>query len=522
MRSIVRWLVAASACVCASQAGAAWHEARSKHFIIYSDDKPRNVQAFAEKLERFDAAVRYLRKMGDPDLTDSGRVTIFLLPDDDSLQQLARSRYVYGMYTTRASGSYAFVPRNSGKGLVFEGGANRAPERSSLGTDAIFFHEYAHHLQLQDWTGVMPAWVREGFAEFFASAEVDGSGNVTIGKFPSWRSQEIYFGSGLSAEDLVADSRKLNGYGWIDLYGRGWLLTHYLSVSGRRPGQLNRYLEGIEKGATPEEAARAAFGDLKALSRDVNEYLKPRSFLAFTIDQQAIPVGAVSVRPLSVGASAMMNVAMRSKLKFKEAEAPGIAADARRIAAAYPDDSFVQTVLAEAEYDAGNYAAAAAAADRVLAVAPNDVQGMIYKGRAEMKLAASKGANADWPAVRSWFTKANKLDTENAEALMLFYETYAESRQPLTKNAVEALLYAADLAPRDQDLRLRAVRQLLADNRLEEARQRFAPAAFETHSEAEWRTSARGVIDAIDSGDGSKATELLDAAIKASEDDKKK
>ena len=73
MRSIVRWLVAASACVWASQAGATWHEARSKHFIIYSDDNPKNLRAFAEKLERFDGVFRHLRKMGDPDLTDAGR-----------------------------------------------------------------------------------------------------------------------------------------------------------------------------------------------------------------------------------------------------------------------------------------------------------------------------------------------------------------------------------------------------------------------------------------------------------------
>jgi len=519
VRSIVRWLVAASACVWASQAGAAWHEARSKHFIIYSDDNPKNLRVFAEKLERFDGAFRHLRKMEDPDLTDAGRVTIFLLPDDDALERLMRSQVIRGVYTTRASGSYAFVPRNSGRSLTFDSSSSTSVEKTSLDTDAIFFHEYTHHLQLQDWSGVMPMWVREGFAEFFATAEVDARGNVTIGKFPSYRSQEIYFGSGLSAEELVAaDYASLNRYEGVDLYGRSWLLTHFLSVSGQRPGQLNRYLEGIEQGLNPRDAARSAFGDLKTLSRDVNNYLKPRSFLAFTVNEKAIPIGEIAVRPLTRGAEKMLDVMIRSKLGMERTNAPRIAADARRLAASHGDDPFVQVALAEAEYDAENYAAAAAAADRALGADPNQVHALIYKGRAEMKLAAVKGAAADWARIRTWFTRANKLDTENAEALMLYYDSYAESRQPLTRNAVDALLYAADLAPRDRELRLKAVRQLLAENRLKEARDRFVPAAFETHTNTGWRNGAQAVLDAIDSGNGTKAAKLLDTAVKSAND----
>ena len=523
MRSIVRWLVAASVCLCASQASAAWHEARSKHFIIYSDGNPKNLRAFAEKLERFDGAFRYLRQMDDPELTDAGRVTIFLLPDDDALERLMRSQNIRGVYTTRSSGSFAFVPRNSGRGLTFGGGrSSTSVEKTSLDTDAIFFHEYTHHLQLQDWSGVMPMWVREGFAEFYATAEVDARGNVTIGKFPSYRSQEIYFGSKISAEELVAADYETKPHDWSDIYGRSWLLTHFLNVSGQRPGQLNRYLEGIEQGRKPRDAAQAAFGNLKTLSQDVNDYLKPRSFLAFTVNEKAIPVGEVALRPLSAGASDMMEVVIRSKLGTDYSNAPGIAADARRLAASYPSDPFVQAALAEAEYDAEKYGAAAAAADRALAAEPNNVHALIYKGRAEMKLAAANGGRADWAKIRSWFTRANKIDTENAEALMLFYDSYAVSKQALTRNAVDALLYAADLAPADRELRLKAVRQLLAENRLKEARDRFVPAAFETHAKAEWRSGAQAVIDAMDSGNATKASELLDAALKSASDRKSK
>ena len=84
------------------------------------------------------------------------------------------------------------------------------------------------------------------------------------------------------------------------------------------------------------------------------------------------------------------------------------------------------------------------------------------------------------------------------------------------------MLYAADLAPADRELRLKAVRQLLAENRLKEARDRFVPAAFETHAKAEWRSGAQAVIDAMDSGNATKASELLDAALKSASDRKSK
>jgi hypothetical protein len=47
-------------------AAAAWYEAKSRHFIIYSEQRPDELQRYAEDLERFDKAVRILRTIDDP------------------------------------------------------------------------------------------------------------------------------------------------------------------------------------------------------------------------------------------------------------------------------------------------------------------------------------------------------------------------------------------------------------------------------------------------------------------------
>ena len=65
----------------ASPAHAAWQRASSKHFIIYSDENPNDLRWFADRLERFDSAVRNVRAMSDPTIGDGNRLTVFVVRD---------------------------------------------------------------------------------------------------------------------------------------------------------------------------------------------------------------------------------------------------------------------------------------------------------------------------------------------------------------------------------------------------------------------------------------------------------
>jgi tetratricopeptide (TPR) repeat protein len=510
--------VAAFALASASGAHAAWHEAKSKHFIIYANQAPDQLRAYAERLERFDQAVRYIRKMGDPALSDSGRVTIFAVTNDAAMAKLAGFNGVRGLYTTGADGSYAFVPQRSGMSMVQGMSGGTGTEKDNLSAEMVFFHEYAHHLQMQDWTQVMPVWVSEGFAEFFATAEIDKAGNVTIGKFPPYRSYEVFLGTGLTAEDLVkASFDRLAWYESISLYGRAWLLTHYLNMSDSRRGQLNRYLDELQKGTPGLQAGKMAFGDLKTLSKEIDAYAAPRNFMAFTIDGKVISAGNVTVRPLTEGETAVMPGRMRSKYGATRRTADEIAAQVRGAASKFPNDIGAQSSLAEAEYDAGNYAAAEAAADRVLAIDPKNVHGLIYKGRAAMKLGAAAPASADWNKIRSWFLAANKLDTENPAPLALYFKSFAAAGQAPTNNALESMLYAVDLAPQDRWLRVDAVRALLGMGKFSEASTLFAPLAFAPHAGKDWREQMPAIVAAINAGDAKQALALLAKAIEKSE-----
>jgi hypothetical protein len=504
MRVGLAWCAAVVVALTGIPAHAAWYEAKSQHFLIYADENPKELTDYAARLERYDQAVRFLFGIDDPQLTDSGRVKIFVLPNEYAVSKLIGLSYAAGLYENRAEGSVAFVPYIP---RVFD-------ERLAglaLNSQVIFFHEYAHHIQLQDASYPIPIWFREGFAEFLSSAEIKKDGSVMFGNVPPGRAWAALQKRSMPLEQMLGETyKKLDEDELGYVYGRGWLLTDYLTVENSRKGQLTAYLQGIAKGVSPIESARAAFGDLKILERDLDRYTYGH-LLGFTVKPQEITVGPIALRQLGPGEAAMMSVHIRSKRGVDAERAIKVVEDARKIAAKYPNDPFVQACLAEAEYDARNYAAADAAADRALAADPKSVHALIYKGRAKMMLARANPQAANWDAIRSWFIKANGVDTENAEALALYFDSYRLAGQKPTKNAVDALLYSLALAPQDYRLRLDAMIELLREDRYDEAKPIFASIAYQPHAAPESRERVTEIMDRIAKRQGAEAIALLTA-----------
>ena len=499
MRSLLM-TIAAFAFFAATPAHADWYRAKSNHFIIYSNDDPERLRSFAQRLEKFDQAVRTIRRMDDPPLTDSRRLTVYALSSGAAVSKLAGSSFIRGFYQGRADGSIAFVPRRTGGGDEYD-----------LDAESVFFHEYAHHLQLQNSSMALPMWFTEGFAEFFATAQIRREGTAMIGSQPGYRLWSMFNdASGLTTEQILGQTfEKLNAEQMDRLYAQGWLLTHYLSFEESRQGQLDRYVAAIQRGMTPLDSARSAFGDLKRLNSELNRYREARRMTGIVVSAKALATGPIEGRPLNPGEAALMDVHIQSTRGVDEKSAPAIAANARKLAEKHGSDAFAQRVLAEAEFDVRNYAGADAAASRAIAANPNLVSALLYKGRAQMELARAEPARANWSDVRTWFLKANKVDTENAMALYLFYQSFHAAGQRPTKNAIDGLLYAAVLAPQDDGLRLTAFHQLLIDKRLPEAKKMFAPLAYDPHASAKWRETAGKIMAAIDRGDSEAALQSM-------------
>lgn len=487
-------------------ARAEWREAKSRHFIIYSDGTLEELREFATKVETFDRAVRFIRKMEDPPLGDHGRLTIYVLRDAAAVARMygKGGENVAGFYYPRATGSVAFVNRQRNTDVSEE------YRQFLLNADIVFFHEYFHHLMLSDTSAALPRWMVEGFAEFFSTSTIERDGSMLFGRAANHRSAELFGRHEVTLEAILGDSfGKLNDEATADLYARSWLLTHYLYSGSARPGQLSRYLTGIQAGKPAIEAAREAFGDLKLLDRELDKYVEGRNLTAYRLAASQLHIDAIEVRTMTAAESEIMPVRIRSDRGVDQKSALEVVKLARAVAAKYPNDVFVQGTLAETEHDAGDYAATIAAADRALAVNPKDVQALIYKGRALMAQGRDHPKDTDWAKVRSWFVRANRLEPEFAEPLMLYHASFGAEGVQAPETAMQGLLYAVALAPGDEGLRMSAVFELIERNRLPEAQTIFVPIAYNPHLSAEWRDRFAKAMDAISTGHGTEAIALM-------------
>ena len=498
-------LGAALAAALPGVAGAAWQQASSRHFIVYADDTPDRIKHFTERLEKYDAAMRELRGIPQQPVPDADRVRVYMVGNIAAIRELySKNRTaVAGFYESRVGGPVAFVPRDAPAGTPFD-----------LDAQSILFHEYAHHFMFMAYPNtIFPAWLVEGFAEFHATAIFEKDGSVVFGQVPGYRYATMGESTFLPAQQLVQMTPgKLNALQLDALYGRGWLLTHYLTFEPTRRGQLNQYIAAINAGKNVDEAAKV-FGDLRKLDGDMTSYLKRSRIVAARVPASLLATGPIAITPLTPGEAAVMPALLRSTRGVDLATAQVVVKLARTLAAPYPNDAGAQNELAEAEFDAHNYEAARAAADRAIAADPKSIHALIYRGRAESAMLRTAGDKdpAHWRAARRWFVAANKVDPDNPEPLMLFYYSFADAGLAPTANAEDGLLRAYSGAPFAFDLRMNAATIYLTRKNSAQARAALLPVAYGAHGSS-MSKAASAALDAIDGGDMDKAIAALKSA----------
>ncbi len=489
-------------------AHADWYEASTQHFVVLSNDKPEVVKQFATNLERFDKALRFLRNLSDEPVGKANRVTIFVVDDVATVAKLAHMGAAAGFYSARAGGSVAFVPRK-GDDWNFVPQEFKEMELSPI---QILLHEYTHHFLLSLSPDVAyPAWFVEGYAEFFAPSVFEPDGSMIIGRPPMYRTMDLFGQNALPVERmLTAEPSKLTGEQRYLMYGRGWLLTHYLFLSGKRQGQLGAYFRALTEGKPPAEAAKA-FGDPRQLDAELYQY-KRLDFPAERIPASALQIGDIALRKLGPVEAAVMPVRIRSKAGVNKTDAPDVYADAKNAAAPFPNDPAAQLMLAEAAYDAEDYPAADAAATRALAADPRSVDALLYQARARMAAAvkAKDMTPATWDAIRVVIARANRLDTEDPRPLLAYFQSYAQPGQPMPKVARDGLYYAYALAPQDVSLRFTTATAYLRDGNVPMARAMLMTIAANPHSATGTASLASKLVASIDAGHPEQAIAELD------------
>jgi len=456
----------------ASTANADWLEASSDHFVIYGDQPEKQIRGFAERLERFHAAMSLVYSKPQARPSPSNRVTIFVVSNQSEVRKVAGTdnRYLAGFYDARAGISVAVIPESAA--------------RSGLSGETVLYHEYAHHFMSGLTARTYPRWFVEGFAEFFGGVRFASDGTVRLGTPPQHRYAELRYAEAVPIRRMLDVDGGAGDAGnqYDAFYGQSWLLFHYLQLEPDRAGQLAKFEQLLAAGTLPIEAAEAAFGNLDQLERDMKSYQRRRLINTLVVDGTKLNSGPIAIRKLRPGEAAIMPTVIESRVGVSSEEALALLPEARRVAASYPDDPAVLAALAEAEFDAGNDDAAIAAADRAIAIDPNQINAQIQKGYALFrKVETGALPKESWKDVRSQFVKANKVEKDNPIPLVQYYLTYLKQGVHPTDNAVTGLEWAMQLAPFDDSIRWLAAQQMVTDGRLREAGHTLAPLAYSPH-----------------------------------------
>lgn len=310
-------------------AQAEWRQARTDHFILTIDGTEAEAADFAARLERFDAAMRLLYSMPDQ---HSRPIAIYAL-NVDLFNDACGCPGVLGYYRERAEGSFIFSMHLTD--------LDKKSKTGEWSSQTVLLHEYGHHFTFSNFPAAYPYWFVEGFAEFNANSSFEKDGSIIIGYPANYRADSLLDGSRLSSKQLFDPQR----YGFntnIDLvYGRGWLLTHYLMLHKQRSGQLTAYLKALNNGRLSLDAAQDAFGDLDKLNAELNAYRRGRLAAPLRIPPAKTPP-KVTVITLTPGQAAMMPTYMLMLDGLSKGYALRAAVPAGRIAAKYPDDAVVQ------------------------------------------------------------------------------------------------------------------------------------------------------------------------------------
>jgi tetratricopeptide (TPR) repeat protein len=458
--NLKKLLLAAAAIAMPAAAHAEWVEASSKHFLVYGDMSQAQAKDWAEKLERIDGFLREAAGVKEGDTV--GQVTVFVVPSMDTVQRLAGRMNVGGFYNPSIQGDLAVTPRS-------------IPPEYKMGAQQVLFHEYTHHIMIRAETARVPAWLQEAFAEFFSTIYTDSAGNLVIGTPPQNRGYTLQQRFKMTVPELLTSSdRRMSQDEMPDMYARGWLLLDYLIMNKGRAGQLGRYISLLQRGTPSIDAGRQAFGDLGKLDSEIDAYYRADKYTVGRVPASQYPVGPIKTRTLRPCEARIMGTRIRSAVGVSEKTAPGVATAARRDAAGCENDAFVQRTLAETEFDAKNNEAAMAAADRTLALDPQNVMAQVYKGRVYAR-------QKNWAEARKWYVRANRTNPNFALPMVLYYDTFTLAGQKPSDAAMNGLLRAAMIVPQDELLRIRIVRAFLAQNDLEGAKTILAPIALAPH-----------------------------------------
>lgn len=404
-----------------------WNKAETAHFTIYSSGEEEDLVAFARDLEKFDGLLRFW--FGKAPQNGSDKLEIYLMDNERQVSKLHGWSMVDGFYSRDVEGTFAVAHR-------------RNSAMNELDGQTVLFHEYAHHFMYNEFSVAVPAWLREGFAEFLSTTEFRDDGSWTFGSPASHRAISLRRAKDPKIEHVLQwpDESNLDV---SEFYAWSWALTHMLYTDEDRGARIGAFIDRLAAGEDTLAAAEAAFGNLEALEHRMHRYVRRK--IAFSVSKEPFPWSdKVDVSTLGAGESRMLELRLqrrsRGGLDNARDELEKFAAGGRMAADAYAELAMAELLLEDRDRgehkdktDSNHwYRLAEAAADKALTIDPDNVVANIAKGRILLDRLVEENrpsGHEDWKKARRYLQVANKAAPDNAEALYRFANSFTQERR---------------------------------------------------------------------------------------------
>lgn len=452
----------------AGNAHAAWWQAQTRHFTVYSEGNDAKLRGFAERLEKFDFLLRHLTRVDNPDA--GAPVKVYLLSSEAKVKALARNPNIGGFYRTSDRNAFAVLSRE-GKSSQFD-----------FGAEEVLFHEYAHHFMLHHFPAAYPAWYVEGFAEFFSVVKFDKDGAIHFGLVPMARVPGLVLASPYPVKNLFA--RDTDGLSLRDgdrYYGTAWLLTHFYHYNKTgRYEEIKHYLDEVANGVPDLKPDSYFAGGLDGLEKDLKAYMRGR-LSGSVFRPTAMQTGAIDVRPVDEPQGVLVEDELRLINGPRTEDLPGIVNAIRATAAKYPASAYAFALLAEAEWAAEEKERALADADRAVALDPHSARGHAVRAEALLERAQDSDKAEEWQAALTAIVSANRADTEDPVPLALFYRYHVMRGGRMPQIGYDGLEKAFSLLPQSPTYRMNYAHALSIRGDYAQASALLDPIAYSPH-----------------------------------------
>ncbi|HLJ76218.1 MAG TPA: tetratricopeptide repeat protein [Acidobacteriaceae bacterium] len=278
--------------VWARDSAPAWIQVRSEHFTVVTDAGEKQGRRAADQFERMRWAFQALfpKMQVDP----AAPITVLAVRNGKDLEALEPADYI-GKGKLNLAGYFLHTQENNYILLRLDVQNEEHPY-------ATVYHEYTH-LELGDAIEWMPLWLNEGLAEFFQNTELE---EKTIRLGEASREDLLYLQQNrlipletLFRVDPTSPYYHEEQKGSI-FYAESWALTHMLETSDvqNHTTRVANYVRLVSQHEDPVTAAQQAFGDLKKLQQELDEYTRRGSYQYFRLNTQPLSEAAFQVTSL--------------------------------------------------------------------------------------------------------------------------------------------------------------------------------------------------------------------------------